>query len=118
VADRNSSCGPTAATCTCERGRDLKERRDGAAARHIYIYTESDTFCCASSPDHQCLLKLASVIVHEAWHYRIGPSEDGADAEQIAFLILRGGSSPICEGVHRARRHVRLMVDRSAHVDR
>ena len=48
--------------------------QDGHAAR-IVVYSGSELFGCASDPDrldYQCLLKLASAIIHEAWHYRYG----------------------------------------------
>jgi len=43
-------------------------------------------------------LKLASIIVHEAWHYRDGPSEAEAYAKQIAFLTTHGGSDRLISG--------------------
>lgn len=53
-----------------------------------------------------CLLKLASIIVHEAWHFRNGPDEAGAYNAQIEFLAQRGGSIEIA-GVRRARDRVK-----------
>jgi hypothetical protein len=53
-------------------------RREDGTAERIVVYSGSDVFRCASDPDrldYQCLLKLASIIVHEAWHYRHGPRE-------------------------------------------
>jgi hypothetical protein len=44
----------------------------------IFVYTRSRTFRCASitrSDQDQCLLRLASIIVHEAWHLRHGRDE-------------------------------------------
>ena len=57
----------------------------------IFVYTRSRTFQCASAPrgdQEQCLLKLASVIVHEAWHLRNGLDEVGAYEAQLSFLRL------------------------------
>jgi hypothetical protein len=94
--------------------------RDGP--RRIVVYTRSETFRCASAlpRDHQCLLKLASVLVHEAWHLMHDASEAEAYAAQIAFLTLRGGSAPNIAGVLRAKAHViasraqRLVVSRAS----
>jgi hypothetical protein len=60
----------------------------------IFVYTGTDFFRCASWPlsMSQCLLRVASVIVHEAWHFRNGRAESGAYEAQIAFLIENGGS--------------------------
>ena len=82
--------------------------QEGNAAR-IVVYSESDVFRCASDPDrlnYQCLLKLASIIVHEAWHWRHGPGEAGAYDAQIAFLTNHGGSSLQISGVRLARGRV------------
>jgi hypothetical protein len=57
----------------------------------IFVYTRSRTFQCASASRRdqgQCLLKLASVIVHEAWHLRNGLDEVGAYEAQLSFLRL------------------------------
>ena len=46
--------------------------QDNKAAQ-IVVHSGSGLFRCASDPDrldNQCLLKLASTIIHEAWHYR------------------------------------------------
>ena len=62
----------------------------------IFVYTRSRTFRCASVPrwdQYQCLLKLASVIVHEAWHLRNGPDEVGAYEAQLIFLQLTEASA-------------------------
>jgi hypothetical protein len=79
------------------------------------VYTESSVFICASrqTPVHAnpyiCLLKLASIIVHEAWHFKNGPDEAGAYEAQLQFLVTRGPGSPaeIAEGVRRARDRVK-----------
>src|SRR5688572_8884556 len=62
----------------------------------IFVYTRSRTFQCASAPrrdQDQCLLKLASVIVHEAWHLRSGRDELGAYEAQLTFLQLIAASA-------------------------
>lgn len=58
----------------------------------IFVYTRSRTFRCASVPTREqrrCQLKLASVIVHEAWHLRNGMDEAGAYDAQLVFLQLK-----------------------------
>lgn len=62
----------------------------------IFVYTRSRSFRCASVPgpdEYQCLLKLASIIVHEAWHVRNGRDEAGAYEAQLAFLQLTEASA-------------------------
>ena len=84
------------------RGQDERPRQ-------IVVYGESETFRCASGvsrQDYQCLLKVASLIVHEAWHYRNGPEEARAYAAQIEFLVLHGGSSTMVSGVRRAQARI------------
>jgi hypothetical protein len=81
---------------------------DGNGER-IVVYSESDAFHCASNPnrlDYQCLLKLASAIIHEAWHYEHGLDETGAYDAQIAYLTTRGGNGYLIAGVRLARAHV------------
>ena len=75
----------------------------------IGVYRESAAFRCASGlilQNYQCLLKVASAIVHEAWHYDHGAEEAGAYDAQIAFLVLNGGSSTQVSGVRRARERI------------
>ena len=55
--------------------------------------------------DWQCMLKLASVLVHEAWHFRNGRDEAGAYTAQITFLMHQG-SDATAAGVRRARDRV------------
>jgi hypothetical protein len=62
----------------------------------IFVYTRGRTFQCASTPGRdgdQCLLRLASILVHEAWHLRHGPDEAGAYEAQLAFLRLTEASA-------------------------
>ena len=44
------------------------------------------------SDQDRCLLKVASVIVHEAWHLRNGPDEVGAYQTQLIFLQMKEAS--------------------------
>ena len=60
------------------------------------VYTQSRTFRCASVPGRdqlRCQLKLASVIVHEAWHLQHGRYEAGAYDAQLIFLQLTEASA-------------------------
>jgi hypothetical protein len=62
----------------------------------VFVYTRSRTFRCASVPrsdQDRCLLKVASVIVHEAWHLRNGPDEVGAYQAQLIFLQMKEASA-------------------------
>lgn len=62
----------------------------------VFVYTGSRTFRCASVPhadQDRCLLKVASVIVHEAWHLRHGPDEARAYDAQLMFLQLNEAST-------------------------
>jgi hypothetical protein len=81
-----------------------------ASGRPVWIVVAADTavFRCAMPPrkSHQCLLKLASILRHEAWHFRFGADERQAYEEQIRFLQLRGASPYTVTGVLRARNHV------------
>ena len=82
--------------------------QDGHADR-IVVYSGSGLFRCASDPnrlDYQCLLRLASAIIHDAWHYKRGLDEAGAYDTQIAFLTTHGGSSAQTTSVRLARDYV------------
>jgi hypothetical protein len=84
-------------------------RKPDGQVHQIGVYRESAAFRCASGlilQDYQCLLKVASAIVHEAWHYNHGADETGAYDAQIAFLILNGGSSLQVLAVRRARERI------------
>ena len=84
-------------------------RKPDGQVHQIGVYRESAAFRCASRlilQDYQCLLKVASSIVHEAWHYNHGADETGAYDAQIAFLVLNGGSSAQVSGVRRARERI------------
>jgi hypothetical protein len=87
----------------------MLRRQDQTPAR-IVVYSGSGVFRCASDPDRlddrQCLLRLASTIIHEAWHCRHGIDEAGAYEAQFAFLIMHGGPSVEITSVRLARQHV------------
>jgi hypothetical protein len=62
----------------------------------IFVYIRSRSFQCASVPQRDqdgCLLKVASVIVHEAWHLRNGRDEVGAYDAQLIFLQMKEASA-------------------------
>jgi hypothetical protein len=79
---------------------------DGARA-HILVYTASSAFQCASvrpNPDYHCIVTLASILVHEAWHVQHGSSEAGAYRVQLAFLILHGALEAQLDSVRASMR--------------
>ena len=83
---------------------------DGRAER-IVIYTGSGIFRCAKWPhdrflSHECLIRLASVIVHEAWHFRHGRLETGAYGAQIIFLLAKNAPRRQIAAVQTARDRV------------
>ena len=80
---------------------------DGKGSQ-IVVYTRSRTFQCASGQrnGNQCLLKLASVIVHEAWHLKYGPDEAAAYTAQEAFLEFNRASPLLITEIRQARRRV------------
>ena len=79
---------------------------DAGRAQQIFVYTKGAAFQCANKrhmAPFECRLKLASVLVHEAWHYKYGRGEDRAYQAQLAFLNAHAGSGPVITGVRRAR---------------
>jgi hypothetical protein len=88
--------------------------RDGRGEQ-IFLYTESASFRCArpSSENYQCLLKLASVIVHEVWHLRHRGGEAEAYAAQITFLMGHHGALDQIADVRRSRDRA-VAVERKA----
>jgi hypothetical protein len=87
---------------------------DGNAER-IFVYTGSDMFLCASPPlsMRQCLLRLASAVVHEAWHFEHGPEEGEAYESQIVFLLRNGAETEHVKAVRLAQMRV-LAAERRA----
>ena len=60
------------------------------------MYTGSEAFHCASQRPpvpYLCQVRLAAVIVHEAWHFRNGPNEAAAYDAQLAFLNLHDATA-------------------------
>ena len=75
----------------------------------IVVYTGGRTFHCASTSHderYQCRLRLASILVHEAWHLHHGPDEAGAYGAQLAFLEFNGGSGVDRLDISRSRSRV------------
>jgi hypothetical protein len=65
--------------------------------RAIFLFTDSEPFRCASRSRsgrnrYKCLIKLASIIVHEAWHLKNGANEAEAYQAQISFLLWNGAA--------------------------
>lgn len=71
----------------------------------VVIYTGSATFRCAMPPEQkrQCVIKLASILMHEAWHLKYGSDERHAYDAQLTFLELQGGSGQLISSVRRAK---------------
>ena len=80
---------------------------DGQPDR-IFVYSRSDIFRCASWPlaMYQCRVRLASVLVHEAWHFRYGRSEVDAYEAQIAFLMRNRAAIEHIKAVRLAQKRV------------
>jgi hypothetical protein len=76
----------------------------------IYLVTSSEVFRTAQHGSAKCgdfeaLRKLASIIVHEAWHVRHGSDEQGAYNAQLIALASLGASPgvPAYNAVMRAK---------------
>jgi len=77
----------------------------------ISVLTDSDTFQSAECGPGKPLVKLASIIAHEASHVRNGPSERLAYEAQLQRLRAGGSTSRLKPGpevVHAALRHALL----------
>ena len=81
---------------------------DDECGTRIFVYTGSDMFRCASPPlaMRQCLLRLASSVVHEAWHLDHGPNEEEAYEVQIDFLLRNGAATEHVKAVRLAQSRV------------
>jgi hypothetical protein len=91
---------------------------DGRGER-IFVYTGSAIFSCATRPgqnpeSHQCVVRLASVLVHEAWHFRNGRQEAGAYTAQIAFLRANHAADAQIAAVQTARDRVLAAARKAA----
>ena len=76
--------------------------------RMIYLATDSEPFLCAlRSRDYRCRVMVASIIVHEVWHWKFGAGEDDAYRAQIMFLMANGVDGVDAMRVRRARDLVR-----------
>ena len=79
----------------------------------IHVVTSSSVFRYAMAARSHCgrtesLRKIASVIVHEEWHVRNGPDEQGAYRAQLLALAVMGSGqgTPVFAEVRRAMRAV------------
>ena len=90
---------------------------DGTGTR-IFLYTGSDMFRCARWPlgMRQCRIRLASVLVHEAWHMEHGQDEEDAYEAQIAFLMRNGAATEHVKAVRLAQNRV-LAAERHPDAD-
>lgn len=64
-------------------------------ARTIYIITGTATFRAIQGSTNECgtfrdLRRVASILVHEEWHIKHGPDEEGAYLAQITALLALG----------------------------
>ena len=105
-------------------GRDVESAAEAWTTRdstdrpeQIVVSSSSAVFRCAMPPveNHQCLLKLASILIHEEWHFRHGADERRAYDAQLTFLRMRGASSYFITGVQRARRYVMAREQQARH---
>lgn len=80
----------------------------GGNGERIFLYVGSDMFRCARWPFgmRQCRIRLASVLVHEAWHWEHGRDEGDAYEAQIAFLMRNGAATEHVKAVRLARNQV------------
>ena len=106
----------TAAPASASYGVEAWTSYDAhGCGERIFVYTGSDMFRCASRPlsMRQCLLRLASVVVHEAWHLENGRDEEEAYEVQIAFLLRNGAATEHVKAVRLAQQRV-LAAERRA----
>ena len=98
------------------RPPEVSKHAEGFVRRgdpHIYLLTDTVSFERARRAVSRCgalqsLRKIASVVVHEAWHVQNPGDENGAYAAQLSALVQMGagpGSALFLE-VSRARRAV------------
>jgi len=97
-----------AAPVSASRGVEAWTSYDDECGDRIFVYTGSDMFRCASRPlgMRQCLLRLASAVVHEAWHLEHGRDEEEAYEVQIAFLLRSGAATEHVKAVRLAQKRV------------
>jgi hypothetical protein len=105
-----------AAPASASRGVEAWTSYDDECGDRIFVYTGSDMFRCASRPlaMRQCLLRLASAVVHEAWHLENGRDEGEAYEVQIAFLLRNGAATEHVKAVRLVQKRV-LAAERRGH---
>jgi len=99
----------TVAPASASRGVEAWTTYDaGGCGERIYVYSGSDMFRCAGRPlgMRQCLLRLASAVVHEAWHFENGRNEGPAYEAQITFLLRNGAATEHVKAVRLAQSRV------------
>ena len=92
-------------------------------ANEIAVYTGSEIFRRARWPhqnpqSHECVLRLASVVVHEAWHFSNGGQEAGAYGAQLSFLMANHASDVQIAAVQMARARVLAAARKAARAAR
>ncbi len=99
----------TAPPASASRGIEAWTSYDAnGTGERIFIYVDSDMFRCARWPIgmRQCRIRLASILVHEAWHLKYGPDEGNAYERQIAFLMKNGAATEHVKAVRLAQNRV------------
>lgn len=81
--------------------------------KRIYLLTRTAVFEAATRKEHWDadslpFVKLASIIMHEAWHVRNGPDERGAYQAQLMTLGRLGAGAG--SGLHRSVYNSMLVV--------
>ncbi len=72
----------------------------------IYINTKSEVYQAAHRGDRAAIVKLASIIAHEAWHVQNGSDEKGAYQAQLTVLRQLRAPNNLVDGVRRAMKTV------------
>ncbi len=73
---------------------------------HVYINTHSDVYQAAQRGNRDAIIKLASIIAHEAWHVQNGADERGAYTAQIHTLQRLHAPDTLIQGVQRSMKVV------------
>jgi len=100
------------------RPPDVSRYAEGFVRRNpdtIYVLTQTTVFEDARRGNNQALRKIASILVHEAWHLRHGADETGAYQAQLMEL-LRLGETPdrwTYRAVAKAKQHVERLRPRA-----
>ncbi|MEK7121726.1 MAG: hypothetical protein AAB857_03395 [Patescibacteria group bacterium] len=72
---------------------------------HVYVATWSETYQAAERGDRNAIMKIASVIAHEAVHTH-GGGEKEAYKVQVSVLRMIGASPNLINGVMRSAKTV------------